>query len=74
MAKMITEIKVDCVETTGLDNWEDQIYTVTGFYKGVKVVERTYTAKQKGGKICSGAVFVSRVRNEINKNYHQRGA
>ena len=69
----IREIEVTCVETTGSTEWENQIYSVTGFYKGVKVIERTYTAKQKDGKICSGAVFVSKVRNEINKNYHKKG-
>ena len=71
---MIREIEVTCIETTGSTEWENHIYTLTGFYKGVKVIERNYTAKQKGGKICSGAVFVTKVRNEINKNYHKKGA
>jgi len=70
----IREIEVTCEETTGSEIWENHVYKITGFYKGVKVIEREYTAKQKGGKICSGAVFVSKVRNEINNNYHKRGA
>ena len=70
---MIKEIEVYCIESSGAKEWEDQVYMITGFYKNVMVIQREYTAKQ-GNKICSGAVFVTKVRNEINKNYHKRGA
>jgi hypothetical protein len=70
---MIKEIEVYCVESAGSKKWEDDVYMITGFYKGVMVVQREYPAKQ-GAKLYSAAVFVSRVRNEINKNYHKKGA
>ena len=70
---MIREIEVTCIETTGSTEWENHIYTLTGFYKCVMVIQREYPAKQ-GNKTCSGAVFVTKVRNEINKNYHKKSA
>lgn len=70
--KMIKEIRTE-VEFINPDApWAEQVYKVIGFYKDVKVIEREYAAKQ-GSKVCSAAVFVTKVRDEINKEYYKKG-
>ena len=69
---MIKEIRTEVEFVNPEQPWENQIYRVMGFYKDVKVIDRVFAAKQ-GKKICSAAVFVTKVRDEINKEYYKKG-